>query len=556
MEDVKEIEMSEFVREYLEPIPGDKPAGVDASNEEEYFKLNMEIPKTIPDYEKCVELSSIILKEKSKDVKVASWLCFALFRTEKIKGLKDGFNIINQLLIKYGNQLYPENDLHRSKALQFLNTARFFKLIERERIDESNAGDIIEAGEILAQIINESKKLFKGNIPVLKSIKEAVEEHVEKAKLLTAPLPVREENIPDEIKETEEKIIPNITVEMPTETYAAIDTAVPPEQMKLTVEKDALKQIRQALLFYFEKENNGIKKEQVPETSFIFGLSRQLQWGRLMKPPDTNKVTQIDAPNQVIQNKIKEWFAAENWDTLIPRIEIEFLKPDSGFPYWLEAQRYITKALEKKGGLFVQASQEIKVNLANLLKRLPELPQLIFKDKQTPFAGVETAKWIDDEVKPLLGGGSAGSIIMPPIMGEDYEPIAKQFEAACSELPDKFEENLDEMQKNIMTDDLKKGKFLRRLNLSNYCFAAKQYNISKINLTELSKLIDENNLTEWEPALCTAVWQSIFLTNAKIINDTDDEEYKSQIKKEQSELFSKIAKYNGKLALKLTNNKC
>ena len=155
-----------------------------------------------------------------------------------------------------------------------------------------------------------------------------------------------------------------------------------------------------------------------------------------------------------------------------------------------------------------------------------------------------------------MGGGSGSSIIMPPIMGEDYEPLTKQYETVCGILPNKFEENLDEMQKGIMTDDLRKGKFLRRLNLANYCFAAKQYDMSKINLSELSKLIDEYNLSEWEPALCTAVWQSIFLTNVKIMNDTDDEEYKLRIKKEQSELFSKIAKYNGKLALKLTNNKC
>ena len=554
MEEVKEMEMSELVRDYLEPIPGDNPAGIDASNEEEYFKLNMEIPKTVPDYAKCIEYSGIILKEKSKDIKVASWLCFALFRTEKIKGLRDGLNIINQLLIKYGNQLYPENDMHRSKALQFLNTARFYKLIEREEINISNAEDIIEAGEILAQIVNESKKLFQENIPVMKSIKDTIDEHVETAKSLISPPPAPEEKIPEERKESAE-VNRNITEEIPRETVVPKVAAPPPAEIKLASEKDALKQLRQAILFFFEKEIDGNKKEQVPENPYVFGLSRQLQWGRLMKPPDTDKTTLVEGPNQVIQNKIKEWFAAENWDTLIPRIEIEFLKADSGFPYWLDAQRYVAQALERKGGILVQASHEIKMHLSGLLKRLPDLTKLKFKDKQTPFAVNETVKWIEDEVKPVSGGGSGCSIIMPPILGEDYEPITKQFEAVCAELPDKFEENLDEMQKGIMTDDLRKGKFLRRLNLANYCFAAKQYNMSKINLAELSKLIDEYNLSEWEPALCTAVWQSIFLTNAKIMNDTDDEEYKSQIKKEQSELFSKIVKYNGKLALKLTNNK-
>ncbi len=554
MDEVKEIEISEFVQEYLEPIPGDKPTGIDASNEEEYFKLNMEIPKTTPDYTKCIELSSIILKEKSKDLKVASWLCFALFRTEKIKGLKDGLNVINHLLSRYGNKLFPENDLHRSKALQFLNTARFFKLIEREEINKSNANDIIEAGETLTLIIDESKKLFPENIPVLKSIKKTIEEHIENAKLLTVPLPKVEEKITEEKKETS-AAIQNKAETIPKVPAVNKVVAQPPKEIKLGTEKDAIKQLRQTLLFFFEKETDGSKKEQVPESPFVFGLSRQLQWGRLIKPPDTNKVTQIDPPNQIMQNKIKEWFSSASWNILIPRIEINFLKPDGEFPYWLDTQRYVTQALEQKGDIYVQASQDIKMNLAILLRRIPELPQLKFKDKQTPFAGNETIKWIDDEVKPLLSGSSGGSIILPPIMGEDYEPLTKQYETACSELPQNFEENLAEMQKGIMTDDRSKGKFLRRLNLANYCFAAKQYSLAKIIFLELSKLITEYNLMEWEPALCTAVWQSVYLTNTKIVNDNDREEIKTEIKKEQEELFSKIAKYDGILAIKLTNNK-
>ncbi len=568
MDEVKEIEISEFIQEFLEPIPGEKATGIDASNEEEYFKLNMEIPKTVPDYRKCIDLSSTILKEKSKDLKVASWLCFALFRTEKIKGLRDGLDLIRHLLIKYGNDLYPDNDLHRSKALQFLNTARFYKLLEREEIDKSNSEIILESADILNQIINESKKLFTDNVPVLKSIKDTLDSHVEDAKELIAPPPEPEEKIQEERTEDKKE---EVAAEAENEPEAAPAPAAaptpppekppapkaappPPKESKLSSERDAIKQLRQTLLFFFEKEIEGSKKEQIPELPFVFGLSRQLQWGRLNRPPDTDKITMIDAPNQIIQNKIKEWFAAEDWDTLIPRIEINFLKPDGEFPYWIEIQRYVTEALEKKGGVYAQASNEIKMNLAILLKRIPELPQLKFKDKQTPFAGSDTLKWIDDEIKPMLSGGGGGSVILPPIMGEEYESLSKEYETACGELPEKFEENLSAMQKGIMADERRKGKFLRRLNLANYCFAAKQYELAKINLFELSKLIDEYNLTEWEPALCTAVWQSVYITNKKIVNDTDTEEFKNKIEEQQKALFSKIAKYDGILAIKLTNN--
>ena len=73
-------------------------------------------------------------------------------------------------------------------------------------------------------------------------------------------------------------------------------------------------------------QEDGVKKEKVPYSHFVFGLSRMLQWGTLSSPPDTDKVTQIEAPNQIIRRKIKEWFEGNNWDSLIQRIEINFLK--------------------------------------------------------------------------------------------------------------------------------------------------------------------------------------------------------------------------------------
>ncbi len=159
---------------------------------------------------------------------------------------------------------------------------------------------------------------------------------------------------------------------------------------------------------------------------------RQLQWGNIFRPPDTDKVTQIEAPNQIIQGKMKEWFSTNNWDTLIPRVELSFLKPDSEYSYWLDLQRYVTKALEQKGGIYTQAAEDIKIHLARLLNKYPDFHQLKFKDKQTAFADSETIKWINEEVKTALSGGKGKeSIMLPPIMGEDYRPINEEYEKLC-----------------------------------------------------------------------------------------------------------------------------
>jgi type VI secretion system protein VasJ len=549
MPDTGEITLSDFVLEYLEPMPGDSPTGSDAANSEEYFKLNMEIQKTMPDYKKCIEFCEIILKEKSKDIKAAAWLCFALFRTEKIRGLKDGLAIILELLKRYEQSLFPANNIHRSKALQFLNSSRVFKLVENEAITKANADDITEANKILNEIIIACEKQFPGNVPVLNAFVNAIKNHADTALSLKAPKQEQQQDTPKEKPVSERSVTPAGQV---------IDQRRPAasEEIKLSSDKDAILQLKKLMMFFFEDQADGTKKEKVPEFHLVFGLARQLQWGRLYRPPETDKITQIEAPNQIIQGKIKEWFSSGSWDKLIPRIELNFLKGESEFQYWLDAQRYTVKALDQLGGNYSTAAEDIKINLSRLLSRIPDLPKLKFKDKTTPFADNDTIKWINEEVLAATSGGKAksGDILLPPIMGEEYDELNKEYEEACSKLPKNFEETVAAMQTGIQTDTRKKGKFLRRLNLAGYCYMAKEYNLAKVNLAELNHLIDEYNLAEWESALCTAVWQTEYLTNTKLISEVSKDQI-FLIEKEQKELFNKIAKYNGILALKLSKKK-
>lgn len=143
-------------------------------------------------------------------------------------------------------------------------------------------------------------------------------------------------------------------------------------------------------------------------------------------------------------------------------------------------------------------------------------------------------------------------MLLPPIMGEDYFPISEDYKKACEELPANFEINIAKMQQKISGDTRRKGRFLRLLNLSNLCIEAKQFQLAKVHLLQLNNKIEEYNLAEWEPALCVAVWQSTYLVNNTLL-ETKDKEIKNTIELEQTNLFSKIANYDGVLAIKLSN---
>ena len=144
--------------------------------------------------------------------------------------------------------------------------------------------------------------------------------------------------------------------------------------------------------------------------------------------------------------------------------------------------------------------------------------------------------------------------ILPPLMGEDYDSIIKEFDKACKELPNNFEKNAKAMQNTIAGDFRRKGQFLRRLSLANYCYAAGEFILAKSFFDELITLIEDYHIIEWEQALCVSVWQSVYLNNLKLLNTELIAENKTEIENMNKELLKRIGKYDVVMALKLTNH--
>lgn len=550
MSETLEIVIPDNIQEYLDPISGDSPVGVDASETEEFFKLNMEFPKTVPDYKNWIELSEIILKEKSKDIKVASWLCFAFYRTENIKGFRDGLILVNELLKKFGNDLFPANPALKSKAIQFLNTSRVTKLLEREEINKANADFVLQIGELVTQILGECEKLMPDNVPVLQSLQDIFVTHSESAKKALNPPPAPEKK-PTPPPQPRPQPKPSEISESQEAATVVVKMAAPAS------EDDAVIQLRRTLTHLYEYKQDGETKEKVPDSFFAFGIARLLQWSTLPLPVSDEKVTNIEPPNDIVRRLMSQWFNENKYDILIPRIELEFIRDNSEFRYWFDAQRFLVQSLEAKSGNYGMAAQDIKFHLARLLKRLPDLPDLIFSGGEVPFADKQTKQWLDEVSRSASSGGGScgGSAISIPIVDAVYDDIKSEYQHALNELPAQFEENFEKMRQGLSSDERTKGKFLRRLNLANYCYEAKHYNVAKVYLEELKALIDELKLGEWEPALSVSAWQSLYLTNVQLLFTTDGETARATLEKQQEELYYKIARYNGILAINLEQQK-
>ncbi len=553
------LEIPEIVEELLKPISTGAPTGRDVTKNDdedytEYLTLQNESNQIKPNYDKVIELAENVLKDKCKDLEVMAWLAFAWFGKRKIAGLRDGTLLMLNALERFGDKLFPEDGPKRSRSISFLNRKETARILAKEKITKENAKDVLALKSAWGKLKEEYHKQlgghFKsGQVSPFKAIGETLEKHAEDAEDLTRPQPTTPHPIASTASTTNSTTSAATKTSTPTPATTSGGVAV-------TSNDSARQALRKGVLFFFEEEKDGKKTRKVADDVAVYALARELRWSKLALPEykekDEGKITALEGPTPEKQTAIKNWIANSEWDALIPDVEIRFLN-DEGFPYWLDGQRYVVQALEAKGGKWKQAAEEIKFQLARLMRRVPELPKLMFKDKKTPFAEKATVSWLEHEVRGMLGSGTGEEKILPPIMGEEYEALNKEYEAACAELPENFEKNAESMQKAIAADIRRKGRFLRGLHLANYCLAAKKPELAKALLADLMKKIEAYQLVEWEPALCVAVWQSAYLANLKLLQSENHTVSKTELQAQQSVLFDEIGKYDCLRALELAS---
>ena len=115
----------------LAPISEERPTGIDIREDESPTSAYYEIKDArnaaradernqaaIPEVERqesqhwksILELAPRILTEQAKDLEVAAWYTEALLRKHGLAGLRDGFQLINDLISNFWDDLYPQED--------------------------------------------------------------------------------------------------------------------------------------------------------------------------------------------------------------------------------------------------------------------------------------------------------------------------------------------------------------------------------------------------------------------------------------------------------------
>lgn len=561
-----------------EPIAGESPTGENAQGDDAFTRItdsfraltSMEARssdeiqaagESRPTWKAIGEDSFTLLKDRSKDMRLASYLTIALFHEEGFNGLAAGLKVMRGLLENFWENLFPPLRLMRGRksALEFIVSAvaggedgtggllRALGGKELEAWDETRAGHpsdsqfdkayaelqgkcdaVKDAGESLKAIVEKVYELFPDEqfplvsplVSTLEAVERDLNETLERDK---KPDPSAEPSAAGGASADAGGARPAAAASRPA---AALPEAAPESAADIY---DLLVKVAPVL----RKEN--------PSGPAAYRLMRMGVWGEVTEAPpvsegNTTRIPQ-GALNDTLVESMNALADAGNWAELLEQAENRF----SSAPFWFDLQYFVARALEGMGPAYKEAAGAVSSELLSLLVRLPKLIDLTF-DKGLPFASGATRAWIESEAQsggsngamPDFGSGGSGG-------GGDEELTEALGEARTLAAQGNLLEACNLLQAGSSGSKSLRTQFVRRTAMARL---VQQYGSPRLGQPMWESLlsdIDRYGLEQWEPELCIPVLQAL-----NTIYSSD-----KRLHGQADEIFARICRADVATALRL-----
>lgn len=475
------------------PIPGDNPGGIDASEEPQYFNTVGEVGKVDrieadePDWYQIEEDTKVILGHKSKDVEMAVALGHALFKRNSYAGLAAALGLINELIRNFWEHLHPGRPRRRKARIETLADRFTEGLWFRENQPQGDDFDAIdkclERAEELKNLLTEK---MPDDPPELRKFIEGLKSHAEKRPKQAEPPPAP----------AAAPAGGGAPAAAPATGAAAGGGAGSFSAGEINDISGAINAMLSASTF--------IRKADAAEP-MGYAISRLIKWSKIELPTSDEAKFNIPAPDAQKLDALQHQMTNSLWDHLLNGAEAAFRSED---PLWLDLQRYSCAAMTGLGAKYDKARETIMTLTAGLVNRLGSgLFELQFRGG-IPLCSGETKMWIESEVTAGQGGGgSGGSAGGAADNGKLAEASDKARKLAGS---GKIKEALAELREGLMTSTQRRERLLWRLRIAQLCFDAKRLQLAAPLLEECSEEIRRYNIDEWEPTLAVDVAQTLY----------------------------------------------
>lgn len=491
------------------PISTDAPCGNEARYEPAYEAVLNEIEKLSSptasgqvDWALVAENGAVILKEKSKDLTIACYLCMALVVTRQVDGLDQGVVLLKEMIETFWENLFPVKRRMRGRvaAVQWWLERTDAELQKLQPHPLS-----VEQAQRIGTNLKEMDAFLGQNMPdapVLRSLQRVVESW-----------PVQQPQAPAEDKRDAAAAAPPApgdtappaSAQPKTAIPAATDKAISDDAMSGGIGDDA--EARRAAEAAFQRLRQVsaflIRKDLKNPLSYRY--RRMAAWAKVVLPPaNTDGNTQITSPPPQVIESLEALRTENNLEAMIQSAEPKL----SQFIFWFDLNRFVAEALNDMGKDYQKALAAVCQETGVFLKRLPELETLRFADG-TPFADAQTQQWL----KRIAGGAEGGAMGQSTAAGSGAGDlfIAVLQKARSMARKKNLVEAITTLQQEMQQTESCGQKMRWRLAIARLLMDGKKSQLALPHLDQLVADIDTFQLEAWDPELAveglTAAWR-------------------------------------------------
>ena len=472
---VEEVEMSALV---VQAFQNDLPQGNEYKYEDAYVLIEAEIDKSTSvsseigtDWQIVVSGAEAILTEHSKDLKLAVWWLFGLWRLEGLAGLQRGLPVFTQLLTTFTTSLYPKSMRVKSRTAAWLETSLSDELLndEAQLLALENSKELLEQLKAVEQAVQQAcghDEMF------CRRVQRVLERRVNDTKVKAEKV---EKAAAPQVKQRQETVAP-----------------IQPTVTVLNSDNDAAKVIQS-----MKKSADTVAKFKRQERFadiMAIRLNRFQSWLEVDALPmnDAGK-SMLNPPSETNIENIAEQIDEQAYASAFEKLE-GMLKFS---PFWFDGHHMAYKLLHSAGE--EGAALEVKQALLHFTALYPEAFEFTFNDG-TPFASKPTRVW--------LTAGATVAVVETATEQESAEETRSELIQRVRTMVKKnsLKEAMGVLQSCYQQADNNIERFQWRLTHAEIAVECGRKEIALALLEDLEEKIRQHRLDEWQPELAIQVY--------------------------------------------------
>ena len=534
----------------LQPIPGANPGGANLRYDSVYDKIKEarreddNVPqgewtraRKTADWPLVIKLAGDALATKSKDLQLAAWLTEALLRQESLSGFRSGLTLLQGLLERFWDNLYPEIDdgdasmrvaplewvgLSLRTAIQSipLNKSGHDALRYQESrlvgYEAAAAGDekkqaarqaAIGDGKLAPEDFDKGfeatpKAWYRQRIVELDACVAALQALDAVGQQRFGDAAPGFDKLRDTLEDVggvarnllERKLAvdpdpPEVTPagagEAPVGGGARARAAAMPAEP--ADPDDAAGWIGAAARFLRRAD---------PRSPAPYLLLRGFRWGEVRARGRDLDPKLLSAPPTAVRTQLKALLLDSRWPELIEACETVMATPHGRG--WLDLQRYALTACERLGSEYGFVTAAIRGALAALLRDLPQLQGLTLMD-DTPTANAETQAWLEASGVVAAAGTEGAGQRKSAELQVSAQPSHPALERALAEVRlGRPQKGIELLMRAADQEKSERARFLCRSEAAGIMVGAGLEPVAMPILKELLEQIDAHRLEDWE----------------------------------------------------------